>query len=182
MLGGEFCGFGYSAIFSLHAMYSYIWDKPLDWLRSDAPQGAATRYGDVCVTVVFCTLVFIVVTGGPTAGDPPTVNHKRNVVKIVHLICQWQSTQVWNLKLHYFHVSYFRATHVVLLFRYNFPQTRFLFRYLQAVAYRGGVWGVQTPTRNSEGPTKLCQTQPDLWKLNLGRQHPKMFRKKAVKF
>ena len=27
---------------------------------------------------------------------------------------------------------------------------------------RGGVWGVQTPSRNSEGPPKLCQTQPDL--------------------
>ena len=24
-----------------------------------------------------------------------------------------------------------------------------------AVAYRGGVWGVQTPPRNSEGPTKI---------------------------
>ena len=60
----------------------------LDWFCSDAPQGAAIRYGDVCDTVVFCTLVFIVVTGGPTAGDSPTVNHKRNVIKIVHLICQ----------------------------------------------------------------------------------------------
>ena len=33
------------------------------------------------------------------------------------------------------------------------------------VAYRGGVWGVQTPPRNSEGPPNLYQTQPDLWKL-----------------
>ena len=33
-----------------------------------------------------------------------------------------------------------------------------------AVAYRGGVWGVQPP-RNSEGPPKSCQTQPELWKL-----------------
>jgi hypothetical protein len=35
------------------------------------------------------------------------------------------------------------------------------------VAYRGGrrVWGVQTPPWNFEGPPKLCQSQPDLWKL-----------------
>ena len=26
----------------------------------------------------------------------------------------------------------------------------------------GGGWGVQTPPQNSEGPPKLCQTQPDL--------------------
>jgi hypothetical protein len=25
----------------------------------------------------------------------------------------------------------------------------------------GRVWGVQTPPRNSEGPPKSCQTQPD---------------------
>ena len=25
----------------------------------------------------------------------------------------------------------------------------------------GGVWGVQTPPRNFEGPPKSCQTQPD---------------------
>ena len=31
---------------------------------------------------------------------------------------------------------------------------------------KGGVWGVQTPPpRNSEGPPKSGQTQPDLWKL-----------------
>ena len=40
--------------------------------------------------------------------------------------------------------------------------------------------------RNSKGPPKLCQTQPDCENcqklLNLGRQHPKMSRKKAVKF
>ena len=36
-----------------------------------------------------------------------------------------------------------------------------------AVTYRGGgLWGVQTPPpRNSEGPPKLCQTQPDLRKM-----------------
>ena len=30
-----------------------------------------------------------------------------------------------------------------------------------AVAYRGGLWGVQPPPRTSEGPPKSCQTQPD---------------------
>jgi len=50
----------------------------------------------------------------------------------------------------------------------------------------GGVWGVQTPPpRNSEGPPKSCQTQPDCencWKmLNLGRQHPQDVRKKGSK-
>ena len=29
----------------------------------------------------------------------------------------------------------------------------------------GEIWGVQTPPRNSEGPPKSCQTQPDLSKL-----------------
>ena len=33
--------------------------------------------------------------------------------------------------------------------------------HLQAVVYRGGVWGVQPPPRNSKGPPKSCQTQPD---------------------
>ena len=51
----------------------------------------------------------------------------------------------------------------------------------------GGGLRVQTPPpRYSEGSPKSCQTQPDCencWKLlNLGRQHPKMFGKKAVKF
>jgi len=43
----------------------------------------------------------------------------------------------------------------------------------------GGSWGVQTPPppRNSEGPPKSYQTQPDCDLLNLGRQHPKMFEK-----
>jgi len=27
---------------------------------------------------------------------------------------------------------------------------------------RGGVWGFQPPPRNSEGPPKSCQTQPDM--------------------
>ena len=33
----------------------------------------------------------------------------------------------------------------------------------EAVAYRGGVWCVQTPPPppNSEGPSKSCQTQPN---------------------
>ena len=60
--------------------------------------------------------------------------------------------------------------------------------YYSTVAYRGGVWGVQTPPpRNSEGPTKhraklnpIVKTVKKL--LNLGCQHPKMFGKKAVKF
>jgi len=32
-----------------------------------------------------------------------------------------------------------------------------------AVAYRGGrgLWGSTPPPRNSEGPPKSCQTQPD---------------------
>jgi len=58
-----------------------------------------------------------------------------------------------------------------------------------AVAYRGGlgVGGVQTHPQNSEGPPKSCQNSTRLWKrlkklLNLGRQHPKTFGKKAVKF
>ena len=35
-------------------------------------------------------------------------------------------------------------------------------RWCHAVAYRGGVLGIQTPLpRNSEGPPKSCQTQPD---------------------
>ena len=67
---------------------------------------------------------------------------------------------------------------------------QFIFRYV-SVAYRGGGgglgWGVQPPPpRNSEGPPKSCQTQPDRENcsklLNLGRQHTKMFGKKAVKF
>ena len=54
-----------------------------------------------------------------------------------------------------------------------------------AVAYRGGVWGCSNPPpRNSEGPPKSCQTQPDCENcyklLNLGRQHP-MFGKKGSK-
>ena len=46
-------------------------------------------------------------------------------------------------------------------------------------------WGVLFLPQNYEGPPKSCQTQPDCKKkklLNLGRQHPKMFGKKAVKF
>ena len=50
---------------------------------------------------------------------------------------------------------------------------------------RGG-WGFKPPPRNSEGPPKSCQTQPDCENcqklLNLGCQHTKMFGKKAVKF
>jgi len=51
----------------------------------------------------------------------------------------------------------------------------------------GGLGGFKPPPpRNSEGPTKSCQTQPDcencLKLLNLGCQHPKMFGKKVVKF
>ena len=49
----------------------------------------------------------------------------------------------------------------------------------------GGVWDSNPPPppRNSECPPKSYQTQPDCEKLlkkllNLGRQHPKMFRKK----
>ena len=51
---------------------------------------------------------------------------------------------------------------------------------------RGGGLGCSTPPRNSEGPPKSCQTQPDCENcyklLNLGCQHTKMFGKKAVKF
>ena len=34
---------------------------------------------------------------------------------------------------------------------------------LHTVVYRGGVWGFKPPPlpRNSEGPPKSCQTQPD---------------------
>jgi len=57
------------------------------------------------------------------------------------------------------------------------------------VAYRGvGVGlGCSTPPRprNSEGPPKSCQTQPDRENcsklLNLGSQHPKMLGKKCSK-
>jgi len=55
-----------------------------------------------------------------------------------------------------------------------------------AVAYRTEGGFKSPPPRNSEGPPKSCQTQPDcencLKLLNLGRQHPKMFGKKAVIF
>jgi len=50
-----------------------------------------------------------------------------------------------------------------------------------------GGWKFQTtpPPRNSEGPPKSCQTQPDCEKcsklLNLWPQHPKMFGKKGSK-
>jgi len=48
-----------------------------------------------------------------------------------------------------------------------------------------GVFNIPHP-RNSEGPPKSCQIQPDCEKcsklLNLGSQHPKMFGKKEVKF
>jgi len=51
---------------------------------------------------------------------------------------------------------------------------------------RGGLGCSTPPPRNSEGPPKSCQTQPDCencWKVeNLGRQHSKMFVKKAIKF
>jgi len=57
-----------------------------------------------------------------------------------------------------------------------------------AVAYRrgGGVWGVQTHP-NFRRPSKTVPNSTRLWKfkkklLNLGRQHTKMFGKKAVKF
>jgi len=52
----------------------------------------------------------------------------------------------------------------------------------------GEVWGFKhpPPPRNCEGPPKSYQTQPDCENceklLNLGRQHSKMFAKKAVKF
>ena len=38
---------------------------------------------------------------------------------------------------------------------------------IQPVVYRGGVrvFKPHPPPRNSKGPPKLCQTQPDLWKL-----------------
>ena len=55
--------------------------------------------------------------------------------------------------------------------------------YQHAVAYRGG-FGVLTPPRNSEGPPKNRAKLNPIVKtvkkkiLNLGRQHPKMFRKK----
>ena len=114
----------------INVMYSYTWDKSLDWFCSDTPR--APLFDMVTsVTVVsmckFCMLVFIVVTGGPTAGDPPTVNHKWNIIKIVYRISQWQSSQVWNLRHHYFYVSYFRATHAVLLFRYMFLSRKYAF-------------------------------------------------------
>ena len=49
-----------------------------------------------------------------------------------------------------------------------------------------GGWGVQPPPpRNSDGPSKSFQTQPDCENckklLNLGRQHPKVFGKKGSK-
>jgi len=48
----------------------------------------------------------------------------------------------------------------------------------------GGGFKPPSP-RNSEGPPKSCQTQPDLKTikklLNLGRQHPKVFGKKSSK-
>ena len=57
---------------------------------------------------------------------------------------------------------------------------------IASVAYQGGV-GVFKPPRNSEGPPKnraklnpIVKTVKKL--LNLGHQHTKMFRKKAVKF
>ena len=54
------------------------------------------------------------------------------------------------------------------------------------MAYRGGVCGVQPPTpRNSEGPPKLCQTQPDLRKLlkiaEFRKPTPQDVRKKGSK-
>ena len=51
---------------------------------------------------------------------------------------------------------------------------------------RGGL-GCSTPPRNSEGPPKSCQTQPDLWKLLKMAEfrtptHQDVREKKAVKF
>jgi len=37
--------------------------------------------------------------------------------------------------------------------------------HIRTSAYRGGVWGVQTPPKYSEGPPKSCQTETRLWKL-----------------
>jgi len=49
----------------------------------------------------------------------------------------------------------------------------------------GGGVGVFKPPRNSEGPSKSCQTQPNCENcyklLNIGRQHSKMFGKKVSK-
>jgi len=58
---------------------------------------------------------------------------------------------------------------------------------LQSVAYRGGVWGVQIPPPEIQKALQnRTKAQPDLLKLlkiaELGRQRPKMFGKKAVKF
>ena len=36
---------------------------------------------------------------------------------------------------------------------------------IEPVAYRGGVGVFKPPPRNSERLPKLCETQPDLWKL-----------------
>ena len=69
------------------------------------------------------------------------------------------------------------------LFCRNCCLTTMQLSFLVPLAYRGGS---TPPPRNSEGPPKSCQTQPDCENcyklLNLGRQHPKMFGKKAVKF
>ena len=64
------------------------------------------------------------------------------------------------------------------------------FTFTATVAYReGGVWGIQTPPppRNSEGPPKSCQTQPDCEKLLKTAEfrtptHQDVRKKKAVKF
>ena len=58
---------------------------------------------------------------------------------------------------------------------------------LTAVARRGGggSLGVQTPSRNSEGPPKSCQTQPNCEKLKIAEFRtptPQDVRIKAVKF
>jgi len=44
---------------------------------------------------------------------------------------------------------------------------QFAFRPSDAVAYRGGSLGCSNPPRNSEGPPKSCQTQPDCENLNI---------------
>jgi len=160
-------------------MYSYTRDKPLDWFYSDRPMALLFDMATSVAVVSmykFCTLVFIVVTGGPTAGNPSTVNHKQNVIKTVRLICQWRSLQVWNFKLHYFYVSYFRATHVVLLFFVHVlvPKTRLLLRHLQVSWELSLITrdGLKETIRNKQRNFHVCYVRMSLHLKNISKVQP----------
>jgi hypothetical protein len=80
---------------------------------------------------------------------------------IIDARCKHEERQFW---FNWIRIRQFRGLNIrTQRAGYGFYTRRSLRSHLcESVAYRGGVWGVQTPPpRNSEGPSKSCQTQPD---------------------